>query len=101
MYLYEEEDKMFDLHSFLIRFGHKKEKHTGAVEIFPCPDCGKNFSRKSNLKVRENSINHDENPSYFIPLQHYDVFRPTEIPYILERNFPVHSVSGFLQIGAQ
>jgi uncharacterized C2H2 Zn-finger protein len=20
-------------------------------EIFPCPDCGKNFSRKSNLKV--------------------------------------------------
>ena len=32
-------------------FGHKKEKHTGAVEIFPCPDCGKNFSRKSNLKV--------------------------------------------------
>ena len=64
MYLYEEEDKMFDLHSFLIRFGHKKEKHTGAVEIFPCPDCGKNFSRKSNLKVRENSINHDE--SYFI-----------------------------------
>jgi len=26
-------------------FGHKKEKHTGAVEIFPCPDCGKNFSK--------------------------------------------------------
>ena len=93
--------KKFHSHSFLPRFGHKKEKHTGAVEIFPCPDCGKNFSRKSNLKVRENSINHDENSSYFIPLQHYDVFRPTEIPYILERNFPVHSVSGFLQIGAQ
>ena len=35
-------------------FGHKKEMHTGAVEIFPCPDCGKNFSRKSNLKVRFN-----------------------------------------------
>ena len=32
-------------------FGHKKEKHTGPVEIFPCQDCGKNFSRKSNLKV--------------------------------------------------
>ena len=40
--------------TFLFRFGHKKEKHTGAVEIFPCPDCGKNFSRKSNLKVRFN-----------------------------------------------
>ena len=46
--------------SFPPRFGHKKEKHTGAVEIFPCPDCGKNFSRKSNLKVRENLINHNE-----------------------------------------
>ena len=50
------------------RFGHKKEKHTGAVEIFPCPDCGKNFSRKSNLKVRENSINHDEISSNLISL---------------------------------
>ena len=40
--------------TFLFRFGHKKEKHTGAVEIFPCPDCGKNFSRKSSLKVRFN-----------------------------------------------
>ena len=32
-------------------FGHKKEKHSGTLEIFSCPDCGKNFSRKSNLKV--------------------------------------------------
>ena len=32
-------------------FGHKKEKHSGPVEIFPCTDCGKNFSRKANLKV--------------------------------------------------
>jgi uncharacterized C2H2 Zn-finger protein len=37
-------------------FGHKKEKHTGAVEIFPCPDCGKNFSRKSNLKAHRDSL---------------------------------------------
>ena len=29
-------------------------------DIFPCPDCGKNFSRKSNLKVR-------------IPLYHHGV----------------------------
>ena len=35
-------------------FGHKKEKHSGAIEIFTCPDCGKNFSRKSNLKVTNN-----------------------------------------------
>ena len=33
-------------------FGHKKEKHSGPVEVFPCTDCGKNFSRKANLKVR-------------------------------------------------
>jgi len=32
-------------------FGHKKEKHSGPIEIFPCTDCGKNFSRKANLKV--------------------------------------------------
>ena len=32
-------------------FGHKKEKHSGPVEVFPCVDCGKNFSRKANLKV--------------------------------------------------
>jgi len=37
-------------------FGHKKEKHTGPVEIFPCPDCGKNFSRKSNLKAHRDSL---------------------------------------------
>ena len=32
-------------------FGHKKEKHSGPIEVFPCQDCGKNFSRKANLKV--------------------------------------------------
>jgi len=37
-------------------FGHKKEKHTGPVEIYPCPDCGKNFSRKSNLKAHRDSL---------------------------------------------
>ena len=35
-------------------FGHKKEKHSGPVEVFPCVDCGKNFSRKANLKVNRN-----------------------------------------------
>ena len=34
-------------------FGHKKEKHSGPVEVFPCVDCGKNFSRKANLKVNK------------------------------------------------
>jgi len=37
-------------------FGHKKEKHSGAIEIFTCPDCGKNFSRKSNLKAHRDSL---------------------------------------------
>ena len=37
-------------------FGHKKEKHSGPVEVFPCTDCGKNFSRKANLKVRQGTL---------------------------------------------
>ena len=98
MYNYKSKKNPCFIDPFPPRFGHKKEKHTGAVEIFPCPDCGKNFSRKSNLKVkRENSINHEMKFTF----NHDDVFRPTEIPYILARNFPVPSVSGFLQIGAQ
>lgn len=37
-------------------FGHKKEKHSGPVEVFPCTDCGKNFSRKANLKAHRESL---------------------------------------------
>jgi len=37
-------------------FGHKKEKHSGPVEVFPCVDCGKNFSRKANLKAHRDSL---------------------------------------------
>lgn len=37
-------------------FGHKKEKHSGTLEIFPCSECGKNFSRKSNLKAHRDSL---------------------------------------------
>jgi len=37
-------------------FGHKKEKHSGPVEVFPCTDCGKNFSRKANLKAHRDSL---------------------------------------------
>jgi len=36
--------------------GHKKEKHSGTLEIFPCVHCGKNFSRKANLKAHMDSI---------------------------------------------
>jgi len=36
--------------------GHKKEKHSGQLEIFPCSECGKNFSRRSNLKAHMDSI---------------------------------------------
>ena len=72
----------------IYRFGHKKEKHTGAVEIFPCPDCGKNFSRKSNLKVSQLAV--------FQQTLHF-CFRHTEIPYILAKSFPVPSVRGSLQ----
>ena len=80
-----------------LRFGHKKEKHTGAVEIFPCPDCGKNFSRKSNLKVRKlNRLWRQTKFSVFQPF----AFRLTEIPYISAKSSPVPSVSGFLQIEA-
>lgn len=37
-------------------FGHKKEKHSGPMEIHTCPDCGKNFSRRSNLKAHRDSL---------------------------------------------
>jgi len=37
-------------------FGHKKEKHSGPIEVFPCQDCGKNFSRKANLKAHRDSL---------------------------------------------
>jgi len=38
--------------------GHKKEKHSGQLEIFPCSECGKNFSRRSNLKAHMDSIHY-------------------------------------------
>jgi len=38
--------------------GHKKEKHSGTLEIFPCAECGKNFSRRSNLKAHMDSIHY-------------------------------------------
>lgn len=38
--------------------GHKKEKHSGPLEIFPCSECGKNFSRRSNLKAHMDSIHY-------------------------------------------
>jgi len=38
--------------------GHKKEKHSGQLEIFPCSECGKHFSRRSNLKAHMDSIHY-------------------------------------------
>merc|ERR1712227_485078 len=32
-------------------FGHRKEKHSGMLEVHSCPECGKSFGRKSNLKA--------------------------------------------------
>jgi len=37
-------------------FGHKKEKHSGPIEVFPCQDCGKNFSRKANLFLKKSQF---------------------------------------------
>ena len=71
-------------------FGHKKEKHSGPVEVFPCVDCGKNFSRKANLKV-----NKKEKEKIYVSK---NSFRLTEIPYILERSFHVLFVKEYLQI---
>lgn len=31
---------------------HRREKHSGQAEVHSCPECGKTFNRKSNLKVR-------------------------------------------------
>ena len=73
-------------------FGHKKEKHSGPVEVFPCVDCGKNFSRKANLKV---------NTQYIVCLICTLPFRLTEIPYILGRSFHVLSVKEYLPIEVQ
>ena len=71
-------------------FGHKKEKHSGPVEVFPCTDCGKNFSRKANLKVRTAGVRGGK--SYNI----FHLFRPTEIHYISGKSFPAHSVTEYL-----
>merc|ERR1712193_524771 len=46
--------------------GHKKEKHSGMLEIFPCAECGKNFSRKSNLKAHMDSIHYGEVSLFFL-----------------------------------
>jgi uncharacterized C2H2 Zn-finger protein len=39
-------------------FGHKKEKHSGTTEIHTCPECGKTFGRKSNLKAHRDSLHY-------------------------------------------
>ena len=72
-------------------FGHKKEKHSGPVEVFPCVDCGKNFSRKANLKVK---------PIYIIIVVNliFFNFRLIEILYTLGRSFLVHFVKEYLLI---
>ena len=91
-------------------FGHKKEKHSGPVEVFPCVDCGKNFSRKANLKVPHVHINTSftkatfeiDSPETLTPIEYnieliiVNIFRLTEIHYTLERNFPVPSVKEYL-----
>lgn len=37
-------------------FGHRKEKHSGIQEVHSCPECGKTFGRKSNLKDRKSVV---------------------------------------------
>ena len=39
-------------------FGHRKEKHSGVVEVHTCPECGKTFGRKSNLKAHRESVHY-------------------------------------------
>ena len=46
-------DKLFTSKKSLI--GHKKEKHSGPVKVYPCVECGRKFTRKSNLKYHKNS----------------------------------------------
>lgn len=72
-------------------FGHKKEKHSGPVEVFPCTDCGKNFSRKANLKVSRGE-DWCGVAGYNFPY----ISRHTEIHYISGKSFPAHSVTEYL-----
>jgi len=39
-------------------FGHRKEKHSGVMEVHTCPECGKTFGRKSNLKAHRESLHY-------------------------------------------
>ena len=39
-------------------FGHRKEKHSGVMEVHTCPECGKTFGRKFNLKAHRESIHY-------------------------------------------
>jgi len=39
-------------------FGHRKEKHSGMLEVHSCPECGKSFGRKSNLKAHRESLHY-------------------------------------------